>query len=76
MLHCSTSGELRAAPELLAGIGPGSTGANNQSASAFRALPLCCGITAALKVLHVLTVGGEGWRSAAGMQGVQHGVDL
>ena len=75
-LHGFAFGEGRAAPELLADIGPCFTGANNQGATAFRALPLGCRIATAFEVLHVLAVGGEGWRAAAGLEGVQHGVDF
>lgn len=40
------------------------------------ALPLGCWVTATFEVLHMFAVGGESWRAAAGLQGVQHGVDF
>ena len=75
-LHGFAFGEGRAAPELLADIGPVFTGANNQGAAAFRALPLGRRIATALEVLYMLAVCGEGPCAAAGLQGVQHGVDF
>src|SRR5690606_26783093 len=75
-LHRPALGKLRASPKLLPRFRPGLHCANQQRAAAFRALPLCCRIATTLKVFHVLAVGGEGWRSAAGLQGLQQVLDF
>lgn len=75
-LHRPAFGESRASPKLLPCFRPGFHGTKHQGTTAFRAVPPCCRITTAFQVLHMLAVGGEGWRAAAGLQGVQHDIDF
>jgi len=73
-LHGPALGKRRAPPELLTGIAPSFSAADNQCTAAFRALPLGCWGATAFEVLHMLAVGGERRRAAAGLQSLQHGV--
>ena len=65
-----------ATPELLTRFRARLHGTDQQSAAAFGAFTLRCGITAALEVLHVFAMSGEGGRAAAGLQGAEQGGDL
>lgn len=75
-LHRPAFRKRRASPKLLPRLRPCLHRAYQQRTATFRALPLSCWIATALEVLHMLAVCGESRRAAAGLQGVQHGVDF
>lgn len=75
-LHGAAFGKSRAAPELLPRFRAGFRRANHQCAAAFRALPFGGRVVSTLEVLHVLALGRYCWRATAGLQSLQHGVDL
>lgn len=76
ILHRSALRKPRTPPEFLPRLRPRLHRTNHQRIAALGALPLGVGVIAALEVLHMFAVGGEGRRAATGLQGADQGGDL